>query len=188
MKTYKAAGHRHDFSKYPKYLRFRPIKPFETSFSRKNGLPFIRKSCPLLTKPMKKAVLSLLFASVATVAIADIQAPPASKDGVIRKLSRSISNLVYGFSEVPSNYIRVLENEGRTAAASYGILKGVEKTVVRVGYGLYELFTFPAPTYKDGYGSPYYKKDSMDPREGYEEFPPQLGYISEAKYNRTQSH
>ncbi len=137
---------------------------------------------------MKKAVISLLFAGMATVAIADIQAPPASQDGVFRKLSRSLSNLVYGFSELPVNYVRVLEREGSTAAASYGIVKGVEKSVVRVGYGLYELFTFPAPTYKGGYRAPYYKKDTAHPIVGYEEFPPQLGYVSEAEYNRSQSH
>ena len=93
---------------------------------------------------MKKAVISLIFASMATIAVADIQAPPASKDGPFRKLSRSIANLVYGVTEIPSNYVRTLKREGSSAALSYGVVKGVEKTVVRVGYGLYELFHFPS--------------------------------------------
>ena len=125
---------------------------------------------------------------MATVAVADIQAPPASKDGPLRKFSRSIANLVYGISEIPSNYVRFNDNEGTTAAGSYGLALGIQKTVARVGYGMYELFTFHSPTYKGGYKAPYYKKDTMFPLTGYEEFPPQLGYISEATYNRSQSY
>jgi putative exosortase-associated protein (TIGR04073 family) len=135
---------------------------------------------------MKKAVCTLLLAGVATLAVADIQSPPAAKHGMIRKLSRAFANLAYGVSEIPANWVRVGDTEGRKAAGSYGVAKGVEKTVVRVGYGLYELITFPAPTYKQGYRPPYYKKMDKYPFLGYEEFPPQLGFITEAEYCRTQ--
>ncbi len=137
---------------------------------------------------MKKIALTILCASLATAVVADIQSPPASKNGPIRKLSRAVANLVYGTTEIPSMYILARESEGYSASASYGALKGVEKSVVRVGYGLYELFTFPAPTYKQGYKAPYYKKDYMHPVTGYGEFPPQLGFIGEADYSRSQRY
>lgn len=137
---------------------------------------------------MKKIFLSLLLASVATFVVADIQEPPASLDGPMRKLSRAVANLVYGVSEIPSTWSRTLDTDGVKAAGSYGLLKGTQRTVSRVGYGLYELFTFPVPTYKNGYGEPYHKKQWMYPTLGYGEFPPQLGFSSEADYCRVQSN
>ncbi|CAN5486679.1 hypothetical protein BH23VER1_BH23VER1_26710 [soil metagenome] len=137
---------------------------------------------------MKKTVLTLLCVSVATAVIADIQSPPADRNGPIRKLSRAVANLVYGTAEIPSMWTHVRETEGFAAAGTFGIGAGAQKSVIRVGYGLYELFTFPAPTYKQGYKAPYYKKGDIHPAYGYSEFPPQLGFIGEADYGRTQSY
>jgi len=137
---------------------------------------------------MKKLLLVLLAGSVATAAIADIQSPPGDRQSPFRKLSRAIANLVYGVSEIPSTWRQTLDTEGRNAAFAYGGVRGIEKSVVRVGYGLYELVTFPAPTYKGGYGEPYHRKSFKAPVLGYSEFPPQLGYIAEADYNRTQTY
>ena len=63
-----------------------------------------------------------------------------------------------------------------------------ERTVVRLGYGLYELVTFPFPSYKGTYKPPYYKKDYINPVYGYSEFPPQVGFASESGYSRTQKY
>ncbi len=137
---------------------------------------------------MKKAVCTLLIAGIASLAIADIQEPPSAKYGPVRKLSRAFANLVYGISELPSTWYRTNDLEGRKAGGSYGVIKGTQRTISRVGYGLYELFTFPAPTYKQGYRPPYFKKADKYPWLGYQEFPPQLGFITEADYTRTQRY
>ncbi|MDG2123324.1 MAG: exosortase system-associated protein, TIGR04073 family [Verrucomicrobiales bacterium] len=137
---------------------------------------------------MKKVVLTLLVASLGTWAVADIQSPPGASNGAIKKLGRAVSNLIYGATEIPATWSRTLDSEGSNSAATYGVLKGVEKTVVRVGYGLYELVTFPAPTYKQGYKTPYYKKADISPQLGYGDYPPQLGMISNSKYTRDQTY
>ena len=137
---------------------------------------------------MKKTVLTLLVASLSTMAVADIQSPPGATDGPVKKLGRAVANIIYGSSEMIHSWRQVRKAEGTTAAASVGVLRGAEKTVIRAGYGLYELVTFPAPTYKQGYKAPYYKKASISPHLGYTEFPPQVGMISQANYTRTQSY
>lgn len=136
---------------------------------------------------MKKVVLTLLVASLGTWAVADIQCPPGASNGAIKKLGRAVANLLYGATEVQANWSQTLASEGANSAATYGILKGVEKSVVRVGYGLYELVTFPAPTYKQGYKAPYYEKACICPHLGYQDYPPQIGMISQADYTRSQS-
>ncbi len=136
---------------------------------------------------MKKTILTLLFAGMASVGIADIQAPPSSVHGPIRKFSRAIANIVYGTTEIPTTWSRVEDTEGSSVSATYGLLKGTQKSVARLGYGLYELFTFPFPTYKEGYKAPYSKKKTIYPTvAGYTEFPPQLGFATQRDYNRTQ--
>ena len=137
---------------------------------------------------MKKVVLTLLVASLGTWAVADIQCPPGASNGAIKKLGRAVANLIYGATEIPTNWSRTLETEGAHSAATYGIFKGVEKSVVRVGYGLYELVTFPAPTYKQGYKAPYYEKSCICHTLGYQDYPPQIGMISQANYTREQSY
>ena len=135
---------------------------------------------------MKKTVLTLLFLGVASLAIADIQAPIGDRYGAIRKLTRGIANIFYGIHEVPANWSRTVQTDGGVAAASTGLGKGVEKTIVRLGYGVYEVVTFPFPIHKGGYKDPYYLKRDINPYAGYEEYPPQMGFISEAEYVRNQ--
>jgi len=134
---------------------------------------------------MKRVVLctlTVVLAAVGSIALADIQAPPCAKYGVFRKLSRGVTNIFYGSAEIPYTWNRVRESEGSVPAFSYGILYGAQKTAVRLGYGLYEVVTFPFPTYKKGYAPPM-----MDARKygdlGYEEFPPALGFASEIDYS-----
>lgn len=137
---------------------------------------------------MKKLVFCLVLFGTAAAGVADIQAPPASLNGPIRKLSRAIANIVYGTTEIPSMWSQTLDREGSSVASTYGLAKGTQKSVARLGYGLYELFTFPVPTYKQGYKAPYFKKNDKYPLIGYTEFPPQVGFIAEADYNRTQKN
>jgi putative exosortase-associated protein (TIGR04073 family) len=138
---------------------------------------------------MKKRSLLLLVGllTLGSFAIADIQTPPGSQWNWSRKLSRSLANLAYGWSEYPITWQKNMQSDGSNAAASAFVVDGTARTVVRLGYGLYELVTFPAPTYKGTYRPPYYKKERFNTWAGYQEFPPQVGFTSQAQYCRGQS-
>lgn len=137
---------------------------------------------------MKKLSLVLVTLAVVGYSVigsvtADIQDPPAGRYGPVRKLSRAVSNMLYGITEVPNQWARVTLAEGGTAAAGYGTINGAVRTVRRFGYGIYELFTFPFPAYKGGYRVPY-TSNYVNPESGLNEFPPELGFMSDAEYGR----
>lgn len=133
---------------------------------------------------MKTLLLSLTTITLATTAFADIQDPPMNDQGPTRKLSRAISNLAFGLTELPSSIALVNDREGNAAAATYGVVKGLTRTAFRVGAGVYELFTFPFPTYRSSYRPPY-KSDVPWIHGGYEEFPPELGWQTRRQYVRS---
>ena len=138
---------------------------------------------------MKNRIILLLAGAftVGSLAFGDIQSSPGSHWNWSRKLSRGLANLAYGSTEYPIHWQKVERSDGVNAAATSMVVEGTTRTVVRIGYGLYELVTFPFPTYRGGYRPPYYKKERFDPWFGYEEFPPQVGFTSQARYARTQS-
>lgn len=135
-------------------------------------------------KFMNKRILLLLVGSitVGSLAFGDIQSPPGGHWNWSRKLSRALANIAYGTTEVPATWKKVDRSDGTNAAFASAIAEGTTRSVVRLGYGLYELVTFPFPSYKGSYRPPYYKKDNMDGWHGYEEFPPQVGIISQTRY------
>ncbi len=142
---------------------------------------------------MKNRILFMLVGAltVGGLAYGDIQSPPAGQWNWSRKLSRSLANLVYGVTEYPTTWKKVDDADGNNAAGAALVVDGTKRTVVRLGYGLYELVTFPFPTYKGGYRPPYgalHSHDKMDPWHGYQEFPPIVGFISQGHYNRAQSN
>jgi len=132
---------------------------------------------------MKVAVTLLAVLAIGTTAFADIQQPPASDQGPTRKLGRGLSNILYGISEIPDSIFAVNYDEGNAAAWSYGVVRGVGRTFARLGYGVYEVATFPAPTVRGSYRPPY---RSIVPwiNSGYEEFPPELGWETRYSYTR----
>lgn len=135
-----------------------------------------------------KIILSLVgVLALGGFAYADIQSPPLAQWNWSRKLSRSIANLAYGWSEYPNQWQKVHSSDGSSAAGASMVIEGSSRSIVRIGYGLYEFLTFPAPAYKGGYRPPYYKKDRFDIWHGYQEFPPQVGFMSQATYTRDQS-
>lgn len=136
-----------------------------------------------------KLRLPLIVAAVLTIgslALADIQSPPGSHWGWSRKLSRAIANLAYGITEIPVSFVKGDRYDGSSAAWSTMAVDGTKRSLVRIGYGLFELVTFPFPAYKGTYRPPYYSHDKFDPWFGYEEFPPQFGHSSQASYSRNQ--
>ena len=101
-----------------------------------------------------------------------------------RKLGRAWANLLYSSSEVGDTVQRVNELEGNSAAATYGVVKGVGRWAVRMGAGAYELFTFPFPVYKRSY-RPVLKSNIPWVYGGYEEFPPEFGFQARKRYSTT---
>ncbi|MFT4549336.1 MAG: putative exosortase-associated protein (TIGR04073 family) [Verrucomicrobiales bacterium] len=139
---------------------------------------------------MKKLALILTFvlATTSFTAFADIQSPPGSRDNRVRKLSRGLSNMIYGITELPASWRKSNMREGSTVAAGHGIVNGAKRSVVRMGFGLYEVVTFPFATYKDGFKSPIPKKLKWDVNHGYSDYPSELGFQSVYDYGRTQPY
>ena len=66
-------------------------------------------------------------------------------DDAVRKLGRGLANTLFGIAEIPIQVHHTLETEGSGAAATYGVLKGVGRFLMREGVGIYEILTFPIP-------------------------------------------
>ena len=117
------------------------------------------------------------------LAHADIQQPPASEWGPTRKLGRGLGNIAYGITELPDSMMYVNFFEGNSAAFSYGIVRVIGRTFARLGYGLYDTFLFPFPTYKGTYAPPY-RSNVQWIWSGYSEFPPELLFETRYPYVR----
>jgi putative exosortase-associated protein (TIGR04073 family) len=136
----------------------------------------------------KRLALSLVaILTCASVATADIQSPPGHAFNWSRKLSRGIANLAYGPLEILSYWSRSNHTDGSLAASVVGPIEGTKRALVRVGYGVFEVLTFPAPAYKGTFRPATYRKQRIDPWFGYDEFAPQLGVSGQAGYSRTQN-
>ena len=130
---------------------------------------------------MKKALTFSLVALLSLSAFADLQSPPMIDQGPTRKLSRGISNIAFGITELPQSIAMINEREGNSAAASYGVVKGIGRTFARIGAGVYEVATFACPTYRGSY-RPILPPNIPWIHSGYEEFPPELGWDSRLQY------
>ena len=143
---------------------------------------------------MKKLlVIATALAAFSGLAVADIQAPPGSTYTSSRKLGRALSNIMYGFIEIPEQIVRKNEQYGRKAGFSYGAVDGTSRAMRRLGYGFYELFTFNCPTYRGTFKPPYERcgednRIEMNPHDGLSEFPPELGFDGGYPYVRSQKY
>ncbi len=143
---------------------------------------------------MKKLfVIATTFAALASVAVADIHAPPGSTYTSTRKLGRAFSNILYGFIEIPEQIVRKNEQYGRKAGSTYGAVDGTSRALRRLGYGFYELFTFTCPTYRGTFKPPYERcgednRIEMNVHDGLSEFPPELGFETGFDHVRTQKY
>ena len=135
---------------------------------------------------MKNRIVLSIFSlfAVCSVAVADIQSPPGHHYNWSRKLSRGMGNILYGITEPFNVWQRTNRSDGANAAACDFFVEGIKRMVVRAGYGVYEIATFPQPTYKRTYRPPYYSKEKIDPWWGYSEFSPELGGGANADYSR----
>jgi putative exosortase-associated protein (TIGR04073 family) len=132
---------------------------------------------------MKTLVIAALLFRLTTDAFADIQDPPSNDHGPTRKLGRGLSNLVFGFAELPVIVAKTNDQEGNSAAASYGIVRGLGRSCMRFADGIIESVTFPFPNTQRTY-QPLLPSDISRVHSGYQEFPPELGNESKYPYVR----
>jgi len=143
---------------------------------------------------MKKLfVIVGALAALSGMVCADIQAPPGSTYTSTRKLGRALSNILYGFMEIPEQVVRKNEAYGRKAGYTYGAVDGSHRALRRLGYGFYELFTFTCPTYRGTFKPPYERcgednRIEMNVHDGLSEFPPELGFETYFDHSRSQKY
>ena len=128
---------------------------------------------------MKLLLIASIGCCCAATALADIQDPPAADYGPTRKLARGLSNMAFGWTEIPVTIGKVNSEEGNSAAASYGVIKGTGRAFARFGVGFYEALLWPIPVYKGSY-YPVLRDEIPWTHRGYSEFPPEPG--NETKY------
>ena len=141
---------------------------------------------------MKKLlIIASALLSLTMLAPADIQYPPGAQYTPSRKLGRALSNILFGFIEVPEQMVRKNEKYGRKAAYSWGVVEGFKRGGQRLGYGFYELVTFGFPTNRGTFKPPYRSCGNVNtiernPEHGLSELPPELGFESYFKQCRRQ--
>ena len=127
---------------------------------------------------MRTIALFAIFAFAGS-ALADIQDPPSNDYGPTRKLGRGLANLVFAPAEIPVTIATVNTNEGNSAAAGYGVVRGIGRSGARHIAGLIEILLWPIPAWRQSY-YPMLPSDIPWIHAGYSEFPPELG--NETKY------
>ena len=134
---------------------------------------------------MRRILAVLVLLAFGSVSFADIHEPPKMKYTKTRKLGRGLSNIVYGWTEIPMTMTRMgeLHTEQAAGIMTAGFLKGVRRAGARLTYGFYEVINYQRPLYKDTY-RPVMPSINYLPMHGYEEFPPQIGYLTTAGYTR----
>jgi putative exosortase-associated protein (TIGR04073 family) len=132
---------------------------------------------------MKNLLVFAFAVGIASSALADIQDPPSNDYGPTRKLGRGISNVLFGWSEIPHTIGQVNEREGNAAAGGYGVVRGVGRAWMRFHTGLFDIVTFPFPAVRGTYYPPL-PDDKRYIHAGFQEFPPELGYESKYHYVR----
>jgi putative exosortase-associated protein (TIGR04073 family) len=132
---------------------------------------------------MKSLVAFALVLATAALCRADIHDPPSNSYGPTRKLGRGLSNLLFGWSELPTTVAKVNDEEGNSAAAGYGVVRGVGRSIMRMQAGIFEILTFPVPAVRGTY-FPVLDSDVHWIHAGYSEFPPELGNESKYPYAR----
>ena len=132
---------------------------------------------------MKPLTVFSLLLGLAGICLGDIQDPPANDYGPTRKLGRGLSNMIFGWSEIPVTIAKINTDEGNAAAAGYGVMRGTGRAFARFGAGFYEALLWPIPVYKGTY-YPVLRSDIPWIHRGYSEFPPEPGNESKYPYAR----
>jgi putative exosortase-associated protein (TIGR04073 family) len=132
---------------------------------------------------MKKLVIISLLLGLVGSSLGDIQDPPSNDYGPTRKLGRGLSNFFIAPAEVFVTVTTINTYDGNSAAAGYGVVRGVGRSATRHVAGLLEILTFPFPAWRESY-YPMLPPDIPYIHAGYSEFPPELGNESKYPYVR----
>jgi len=132
---------------------------------------------------MKKLVIISLLLGLVGSSLGDIQDPPSNDYGPTRKLGRGLSNFFIAPAEVFVTVTTINTYDGNSAAAGYGVVRGVGRSAARHVAGLLEILTFPFPAWRESY-YPMLPPDIPYIHAGYAEFPPELGNESKYPYVR----
>jgi putative exosortase-associated protein (TIGR04073 family) len=132
---------------------------------------------------MKNLFIIALILGFAGNSFGDIQDPPANDYGPTRKLGRGFSNFFLAPTEIPVTIAKINEDEGNSAAAGYGVWRGLGRSAARHVAGLLEILTWPFPAWRQSY-YPMLPSDIPWIHAGYAEFPPELGNESKYPYVR----
>ena len=147
-----------------------------------------------LRKSLSVAVASLTVWAVIDglqpTGYGDIQDPPSNIHGPIHKLSRGLANIAFAGSELLAWTDIENEQHGNAFAATSGPVGGIVRCIARIGVGLYDVMTFPAPTWRGSYApveGSLYRSSLPWVSGGFEEFPPELGFETRMPYARIYS-
>ena len=132
---------------------------------------------------MKKLVVISLLLGLVGSSLGDIQDPPSNDYGPTRKLGRGLSNFFIAPAEVFVTVTTINTYDGNSAAAGYGVVRGVGRSATRHVAGVLEILTFPFPAWRESY-YPMLPPDIPYIHAGYSEFPPELGNESKYPYVR----
>jgi putative exosortase-associated protein (TIGR04073 family) len=132
---------------------------------------------------MRNLVIISLMLWLVGSSLGDIQDPPANDYGPTRKLGRGLSNFFIAPAEVFVTVTTINTYDGNSAAAGYGVVRGVGRSAARHVAGLLEILTFPFPAWRESY-YPMLPPDIPYIHAGYPEFPPELGNESKYPYVR----
>lgn len=95
---------------------------------------------------MKKSMIAVL---VIVFMICLVPSSFAEGDNnAMKKLGRGLCNIFTFAFEIPVNMAAVSEKDGWPAGMTYGVIKGLAASVVRLGVGVYETVSFPIPAPK----------------------------------------
>src|SRR5439155_23888454 len=98
-----------------------------------------------------KILVFLAGLALASSALADIHDPPSNDYGPTRKLGRGFSNFFLAPAEVFVTVTTINTYDGNSAAAGYGVWRGVGRSAARHVAGLLEILTFPFPAWRESY-------------------------------------
>ncbi len=87
--------------------------------------------------------------------------PPVWAQDPIHKMGRGVVNLITGWVEVPKQMHRGRTDENPFKGFGGGLVRGAGLGLLRMGYGLYEMVSFPFPYPKD-FASPYTEMELPD--------------------------
>ena len=91
------------------------------------------------------AVLAPTLPGTAQIYDPDVDLPrPTGFEMSLTKLGRGVSNILYGWAEIPVTFDRKLK-EGKPFAYLFGVVPvlGTARALMRTGTGVFEVVTFP---------------------------------------------